>query len=53
MAKVPVQFRLNGSDRAAFIDAADNLLMTLRRGLNEPIINAILAAAGAGDQKRA
>ena len=35
MAKVPVQFRLNGSDRAAFIDAADNLLMTLRRGLNE------------------
>jgi len=35
MAKVPVQFRLNGSDRAAFTDAADNLLMTLRRGLNE------------------
>jgi len=34
MAKVPVQFRLNGSDRAAFTDAADNLLMTLRRGLN-------------------
>jgi carbon-monoxide dehydrogenase small subunit len=35
MAKIPVQFRLNGSDRAAFVDAADNLLMTLRRGLNE------------------
>ena len=35
MAKIPVQFRLNGSDRAAFTDAADNLLTTLRRGLNE------------------
>jgi aerobic carbon-monoxide dehydrogenase small subunit len=35
MAKTPVQFRLNGSDRAAFTDAADNLLTTLRRGLNE------------------
>ncbi|HWK96898.1 MAG TPA: (2Fe-2S)-binding protein [Pseudolabrys sp.] len=35
MAKSPVQFRLNGSDRATFVDPADNLLTTLRRGLNE------------------
>jgi carbon-monoxide dehydrogenase small subunit len=35
MAKVPVQFRLNGSDRAAFADSADNLLNVLRRGLND------------------
>lgn len=35
MAKIPVQFRLNGSERAAFTDAAENLLTTLRRGLNE------------------
>ncbi len=35
MAKVPVQFRLNGSDRAAFADPADNLLTVLRRGLND------------------
>ena len=35
MAKIPVQFRLNSSDRATFADAADNLLTTLRRGLNE------------------
>jgi carbon-monoxide dehydrogenase small subunit len=35
MAKSPVQFRLNGSDRAAFVDPGDNLLTTLRRGLNE------------------
>jgi len=35
MAKTPVQFRLNGSDRAVFTEPADNLLMTLRRGLNE------------------
>ena len=35
MAKVPVQFRLNGSDRATFVDPGDNLLTTLRRGLNE------------------
>lgn len=35
MAKVPVQFRLNGSDRAAFVAPADNLLTLLRRGLNE------------------
>ena len=35
MAKVPVQFRLNGSDRASFADPADNLLTVLRRGLND------------------
>jgi len=35
MAKVPLQFRLNGSDRAAFVDPADNLLTVLRRGLND------------------
>jgi hypothetical protein len=35
MAKLPVQFRLNGSDRAAFVDPADNLLTTLRRGLGD------------------
>lgn len=35
MAKVPVQFRLNGSDRAAFVAPADNLLTLLRRGMNE------------------
>lgn len=35
MAKIPVQFRLNGSDRAAFVDAPETLLNTLRRGLGE------------------
>ncbi len=35
MAKIPVQFRLNGSERAAFVAPADNLLTLLRRGLNE------------------
>ena len=35
MAKLPVQFRLNGSDRAAFVDPADNLLTILRRGLGD------------------
>jgi carbon-monoxide dehydrogenase small subunit len=35
MAKHPVQFRLNGSDRAAFVDPGDNLLNTLRRGLGD------------------
>ena len=35
MAKLPVQFRLNGSDRATFVDPADNLLTTLRRGLGD------------------
>ncbi|MGL5362882.1 MAG: (2Fe-2S)-binding protein [Bosea sp. (in: a-proteobacteria)] len=35
MAKTPIQFRLNGSDRATFADPADNLLTVLRRGLND------------------
>ena len=35
MAKLPVQFRLNGSDRAAFVDPPENLLNTLRRGLGD------------------
>ncbi len=35
MAKLPVQFRLNGSERATFVGAADNLLTVLRRGLND------------------
>lgn len=35
MARTPVQFRLNGSDRAAFVDAADNLLNTLRRAVGD------------------
>jgi aerobic carbon-monoxide dehydrogenase small subunit len=35
MAKIPVQFQLNGSDRATFADAADTLLNTLRRGVGD------------------
>jgi len=35
MAKLPVQFRLNGSDRAAFVEGPENLLHTLRRGLGD------------------
>ena len=35
MAKIPLQFRLNGSDRAAFVAPAENLLTLLRRVLNE------------------
>lgn len=35
MAKIPVQFRLNGADRAAFVDAPETLLNTLRRGLGD------------------
>jgi len=35
MAKLPVQFRLNGSDRATFVDPSSNLLDTLRRGLGD------------------
>ena len=35
MAKLPVQFRLNGSNRAAFVEPADNLLLTLRRGMGD------------------
>ena len=35
MAKIPVQFRLNGTDRAAFVDAPETLLNTLRRSLGD------------------
>ena len=35
MAKLPLQFQLNGSDRATFVDPASNLLDTLRRGLGD------------------
>ncbi len=33
--KTPIQFRLNGTDRAAFVDAAENLLNALRRSLGD------------------
>jgi carbon-monoxide dehydrogenase small subunit len=33
--KTPLQFRLNGSDRAVFVEGADNLLNTLRRALGD------------------
>ena len=33
--KTAIQFRLNGTDRAAFVDEADNLLNTLRRTLGD------------------
>jgi aerobic carbon-monoxide dehydrogenase small subunit len=35
MAKTPIQFRLNGTDRAAFADGPENLLNTLRRSLGD------------------
>ena len=35
MARMPVQFRLNGSDRAVFVEPAETLLGTLRRGLGD------------------
>ena len=35
MAKIPVQFRLNGTDRAAFVDAPETLLNMLRRSLGD------------------
>ncbi|TCT05045.1 (2Fe-2S)-binding protein [Aquabacter spiritensis] len=35
MAKLPVQLRLNGADRATFVDPAEPLLTTLRRGLGD------------------
>ena len=35
MAKTPVQFRLNGSDKAVFVDGGDNLLNALRRGVGD------------------
>jgi carbon-monoxide dehydrogenase small subunit len=33
--KTPVQFRLNGSPAAVFVDGGDNLLMTLRESLGD------------------
>ena len=35
MAKTPVQFRLNGSDKAVFVDGGENLLNALRRGVGD------------------
>jgi aerobic carbon-monoxide dehydrogenase small subunit len=35
MARIPVQFRLNGADRAAFADGPENLLNALRRSLGD------------------
>jgi aerobic carbon-monoxide dehydrogenase small subunit len=35
MARMPVQFRLNGSDRAVFVEPAETLLATIRRGLGD------------------
>jgi aerobic carbon-monoxide dehydrogenase small subunit len=35
MAKTPVQFRLNGADKAVFVDGGENLLDVLRRGVGD------------------
>lgn len=35
MSKTPIQFRLNGSDAAVFVDGASNLLDALRRGVGD------------------
>ena len=35
MAKTPVQFRLNGADRAVFVDGGENLLNALCRGVGD------------------
>ena len=35
MARMPVQFRLNGSDRAVFVEPTETLLGTIRRGLGD------------------
>ena len=35
MSKKPVQFRLNGSDKAVFVEDGQNLLETLRRGIGD------------------
>jgi len=35
MSKTPVQFRLNGSDVAVFVDGGANLLMALREGVGD------------------
>ncbi len=43
----PVSFRLNGAERAAFADPADNLLTVLRRGLNDSARNTAAGRAPA------
>lgn len=35
MSKIPVQFRLNGRDKAVFVDGGQNLLDTLRRDVGD------------------
>jgi len=35
MSKAPVQFRLNGNDKAVFVDGGQNLLDTLRRDVGD------------------
>ncbi len=35
MSKTPVQFRLNGTDKAVFVDGGENLLNVLRRGVGD------------------
>jgi carbon-monoxide dehydrogenase small subunit len=35
MSKTPVQFKLNGSDRAVFVEGGQNLLDTLRRDIGD------------------
>jgi len=35
MSKKPVQFRLNGSDKAVFVDDGENLLNVLRSGVGD------------------
>ncbi len=35
MSKKPVQFRLNGAERAVFVEGGQNLLDTIRRGLGD------------------
>ncbi len=35
MAKTPVEFRLNGADKAVFVDGGGNLLDALRRGVGD------------------
>ncbi len=35
MSKIPLQFRVNGQDRPVFVDDAQNLLDTLRRGVGD------------------
>lgn len=35
MAKIPIQFHLNGSEKAAFVEPAETLLETLRRKVGD------------------